>query len=303
MAEDFSYCKCPQCGRANRIDRQRAASHQPVCGQCAAPLSGARRQPPAVLILLGVLVLALPASQWAMPYLGRTAALWSAVLCVWLVLRYYRATFDAAWKVMLTMFGLSVCLLLYDRSPEAGALKLAGIAAIWQAPAGTLRSEPHRDYLAAVDARDAQINVLASQLVRGCATRDQACEADSIARFVADRIDYRNDPDGGRDYIKPPRQTLAAQAGDCEDKTILAVSLLETLGIRSVMAFEPGHVYPMACFDQIPEALQGKAGRQIAGAGNCFALEPTAKNSGLGVEKDASRIEAAYLVKGGQRLD
>lgn len=303
MAKDFSCSTCPHCGRINRIDRQQAASRRPLCGQCGAPLAAAGRRAPPHLVLLGVLVLALPASQWAMPYLGRTAALWSAVLFVWLVLRYYRATFDAGWKVMLAMFGVSVCLLLYDRSPEAGALKLAGIAATLQTPAGSLRSEPHRDYLAAVDARDPEINVLASQLVKGCVTRDQACEADSIARFVADRIDYRNDPDGGRDYIKPPRQTLAATAGDCEDKTILAVSLLETLGIRSVMVFEPGHVYPMACFEQTPEALRGKVGRQIAGAGNCFALEPTAKNSGLGVEKDASRIEAAYLVKGGQRLD
>lgn len=303
MAEDFSYCKCPHCGRANRIDQHNAASRRPLCGQCRTPLSGNRRQAPAVLVLLGVLVLALPVSQWAMPYLGRTVALWAAVTLAWLVLRYCRATFDAGWKVMLAMFGVSVCLLLYDRSPEAGALQMAKMTSAVPGITGPLRDDPHRDYLAAVDARDPEINVLASRLVKGCAVRDQACEADSIARFVADRIDYRNDPDGGRDYIKPPRQTLAATAGDCEDKTILAVSLLETLGIRSVMVFEPGHVYPMACFEQTPEALRGKAGHQIAGAGSCYALEPTAENSGLGVEKDTGRIEAAYLVKGGQRLD
>lgn len=104
------------------------------------------------------------------------------------------------------------------------------------------------EYLHKVDHRNKEINLLASKLTKPCKNGDHVCEVSLILRFVTDEISYRNDP-RGRDFIKSPLETIRSRAGDCEAKTILLISLLETLGRRTYMVFKKDHTYAFVCFD------------------------------------------------------
>jgi len=47
------------------------------------------------------------------------------------------------------------------------------------------------------------------------------------------------------DTINLPRDTLRRISGDCDDLTVLYISMLETLGIESGFVTVPGHIYPV----------------------------------------------------------
>ncbi len=107
-------------------------------------------------------------------------------------------------------------------------------------------------YLQRVDSRNPAVNTLAAQIVEPCDSKDRLCEATMLLSFVTDKVKYRTDPlsrpmEG--DYPKPPTQTLEAMAGDCEDKSILLLSLLGTIGIPGYMVFEEGHAHALVCFE------------------------------------------------------
>jgi len=180
--------------------------------------------------------------------------------------------------------------------------------------------DPLSAYLDAMAPRDDEIRALAAKLVAGCDDADHVCETGRLLRFVADDIAYRSDPRGGPDYVQPPSQTLAIQAGDCEDQTILLASLLETIGVRTYLAFSKHHAYPLACFDEpLPDLARelnrrhGKDARYLKQAGlsrkrlrtlrkgglttytvgdeACYPLEPTAKGAWLGRAPDGELAE------------
>lgn len=109
-------------------------------------------------------------------------------------------------------------------------------------------------YLDKIDARAPAVNRLAVELTRGCAPEDRVCETARILRFVTDSIEYRNDPRGG-ELVRGPAETIALQAGDCEDKSILLVSLLESVGHHSYMVFTPDHAYALDCYSQALEQM------------------------------------------------
>ncbi len=113
---------------------------------------------------------------------------------------------------------------------------------------------------------------------------------------MADRIKYRSDPTISDDYIKAPLHTLKARAGDCEDKAILATSLMGTLGMSTLMVFERSHAYPMVCFKaKVPNKhLDSGVYYDLHDGRTCYATEPTAKGSGIGVEKDLNIVRAIY---------
>ena len=179
---------------------------------------------------------------------------------------------------------------------------------------GQPSTAPFTRYLDKVDARSSDIVILASRLAGSCESADHLCEASTVMRFVTDDIQYRSDPRGADDYVKTPQETLAAGAGDCEDKSILVVSLLEALGNRTWLVFTREHVWPLACFDEpLPELWRQRTARMSAeariayanrlwpkqGADElerlinaadeieiddraCYAIEPTAGNSFFG---------------------
>lgn len=102
------------------------------------------------------------------------------------------------------------------------------------------------------DAKTPEVRLLALELTRDEVSYDRRGEAEAIHRFVRDEIRYVRDI-AGIETVQSPRFTLRVGAGDCDDKTALAASLLYSIGfrVRYVLACTnpamPGrysHIYP-----------------------------------------------------------
>jgi len=156
-----------------------------------------------------------------------------------------------------------------------------------------LKKGQHHKYLDKISPGDKKINTLASKLTYKCSNNNKVCETSKLLSFVSNKIKYRSDPNVNYDYIKPPKQTLEAMSGDCEDQTILLISLLESLGINSYMVFTSDHVYPLVCFKK---AIRGKKFMKIENK-YCYHLEPTAKGSTIGYHHKLRDIKFIYNSK------
>ena len=77
-----------------------------------------------------------------------------------------------------------------------------------------------------------EIRRTASKLVSGKDPTDFVARVSSIFRFVADSIGYVLDPVDS-EHISDPVDTLYVGAGDCDCKSILLTTLLESVGYKS----------------------------------------------------------------------
>lgn len=152
-----------------------------------------------------------------------------------------------------------------------------------------LKPREHRsDYLDAVKPRDPAMRKLAIGLTRKCKAADRGCEMNALLRHVARKIKYVSDP-RGREHIQSVHTTLELGAGDCEDQSILLASMLEAVGIRTLMAFTEDHVYPMGCSEKpVARRYLGRGARvyTLPDGHVCYPLEATAPNSRVGQETD-----------------
>ena len=92
------------------------------------------------------------------------------------------------------------------------------------------------------------IRTLSVQIVSGFAQKDYKGEVQALQQWVRDRIRYVKDV---RDVetLQTPEVTLRVRSGDCDDKSTLLASLLESIGHETrfiAIGFQPGefdHVY------------------------------------------------------------
>ena len=93
------------------------------------------------------------------------------------------------------------------------------------------------------------VRQLAVDLTRGLPQKDWLSEVDAVHKFVRDRIRYVRDIHGV-ETLHTVERILTNAAGDCDDKSVLAASLLESLGHPTrfvAVGFKPdmySHVYP-----------------------------------------------------------
>jgi hypothetical protein len=78
---------------------------------------------------------------------------------------------------------------------------------------------------------DAQVRELAAKLTKGKKTRDEKLQA--LFDFVADDIRYVNYVSGEWWLPNRPQQLLARREGDCDDKALLLITLLKSVGIEA----------------------------------------------------------------------
>jgi hypothetical protein len=78
---------------------------------------------------------------------------------------------------------------------------------------------------------DDQVRQLAADLTKGKKTREEKLKA--IFDFVADDIRYVNYVSGEWWLPNRPQQLLARRQGDCDDKAMLLITLLKTVGIEA----------------------------------------------------------------------
>jgi hypothetical protein len=78
---------------------------------------------------------------------------------------------------------------------------------------------------------DDQVRRLAADLTRGKKTREEKLEA--IFNFVSDDIRYVNFVSGEWWLPNRPQELLARRQGDCDDKAMLLITLLKSIGIEA----------------------------------------------------------------------
>lgn len=134
-------------------------------------------------------------------------------------------------------------------------------------------------YLGKVDYRDTQINMMATRKVLD-AEDDKLKKTRALLHFVSNEIHYVSDPDDGFEYAKKPINTLISGGGDCEDQTLLLCSMLESVGVRTYIAFTDEHVFALVSFSANTPGL-APAHVYIDGT-PCFALDPADPDAFIG---------------------
>jgi transglutaminase-like putative cysteine protease len=95
------------------------------------------------------------------------------------------------------------------------------------------------------------IKQIADKIVTlSCKETHKVCNAKAIFYFVQSNFNYLNDP-LAFEYFKTPQESFNAQAGDCDDASILLSSLLQSIGLQTRFVYVPGHVYVQV---RMPEA-------------------------------------------------
>lgn len=105
--------------------------------------------------------------------------------------------------------------------------------AVWQA-------QPYIDEIAY---DDLELKSLANLITQGC--EDDMCKIYFLYRHVVSSISYIGE--GDAEKIQPPEQTLDLKTGDCEDLTILLMSFLENIGIKTYFVLSEDHAYALVC--------------------------------------------------------
>ncbi len=91
--------------------------------------------------------------------------------------------------------------------------------------------------------KNINVRLTALQLVEGLPQKDFVGEVRALHRFVRDRMRYVKDI-SGVETLHTPERLLEIGQGDCDDKSVLLASLLESLGHPTRFAaigFLPGH--------------------------------------------------------------
>jgi hypothetical protein len=87
------------------------------------------------------------------------------------------------------------------------------------------------------------IKQIADRIVTlSCEETHKVCNAKAMFYFVKENFHYLNDP-LAFEYFKTPQESFNAQAGDCDDASILLASLLQSVGLETRFVFVPRHVY------------------------------------------------------------
>ena len=146
--------------------------------------------------------------------------------------------------------------------------------------ANMLIAGQYMTYLNRIDYRNDQINMLAVQKVARLGD-DELRKTIALLDFVSNDIYYVSDPNDGLEYAKDPNATLFTGAGDCEDQTLLLCSLLESVGVKTMIAFTDDHVFTLVSFSKKYPAIDAKPYVYVKGK-PCYALDPSDPGAILG---------------------
>lgn len=81
-----------------------------------------------------------------------------------------------------------------------------------------------------------------------CETSSKLCYAKALYYYSQNNIRYINDP-AAREYVQLPGETMLSKAGDCDDKSVLLATLLESIGIDADVGITSNHAFVRAKVD------------------------------------------------------
>lgn len=100
-------------------------------------------------------------------------------------------------------------------------------------------------YINQIEVNNETLQSYALNLISGCKNNEPACRLNAIYRHIVENYQYIADPED-EEVIQSPQETIAKKGGDCEDLTILLISLLENIGITSYLVLTDTHAYALA---------------------------------------------------------
>ena len=146
--------------------------------------------------------------------------------------------------------------------------------------ANMLLAGPYVAYLNNIDYRNEQINLMTTKMVAK-SNDDDLTKASILLDYVSNHIHYISDPADGSEYARKPIATLIAGAGDCEDQALLLCSMLESVGVKTYMAFTDDHVFLLVQFPHKYPSLTATPHVYIDGR-PCYALDPADAGAVIG---------------------
>ena len=266
MKKDFFEMYCPSCGTKNRIRTDLASLSvlSVECGQChySMPISpielreltsddGIQNKEEGYSILqkYGIITVIFFLTRFSLDYISNDSIrifLLIGLFISFVLIPFLRKIFFQVMLVIILAVSLFYGIVNYKEIKRGKVTFLKATKDVIEyiflfGPMKQIKAimsyENYGRYLSKVDPRNKEINLLASTITKPCKDNDHLCEASLILRFVTNEISYREDPHDGDDYIKDPLDTLKSKSGDCEDQTILLISLLESVGKKSYMIF------------------------------------------------------------------
>jgi hypothetical protein len=100
-------------------------------------------------------------------------------------------------------------------------------------------------YINKIDVNNESLQSYASNIIQNCEPIEPACILNAIYRHIVENYVYIPDPED-EEVIQSPPETIAKKGGDCEDLSILLISLLENVGITSYLVLTDTHAYALA---------------------------------------------------------
>ena len=134
---------------------------------------------------------------------------------------------------------------------------------------------------------DPAVRALADRIVEATPMMSDLFRADFTVAVVHSIIEYRSDADvhGASDYWQYPAETLISGEGDCEDHAFLLASLLEAMGMDTVLVFENGHVL-------VGVDVDGRDGNSVGYGGNQYLTADSTNGYRLG----SSTVQPLFVV-------
>lgn len=111
--------------------------------------------------------------------------------------------------------------------------------------------------IALTDSSNAYVCKIAEFINRVCMGDEDISKAYYVMQFMERNIYYNTDRDiyASDDYWATPVETLYLRTGDCEDRSILACSILYAMGLESALLIFPEHVAPAVIIDETVYSL------------------------------------------------
>lgn len=81
-----------------------------------------------------------------------------------------------------------------------------------------------------------------AEIANECQSSDSICEITTTFNYVSNGIKYMSDPTKGDGFFNP-LETMQSGIGDCDCKSILLATLLESIGHKTRLVLVPGHVF------------------------------------------------------------
>lgn len=105
-----------------------------------------------------------------------------------------------------------------------------------------MRANP---YIKKIISDDEELHSYALAAIQDCQLQNKVCILNGIYRFIVENYDYIPDPED-EEIIQTPQETIAKNGGDCEDLSILLISLLENVGLTCYLVLTDTHAYALA---------------------------------------------------------